>query len=76
MAYVGVVGALDGKAEINVLGDVPIIGSRLAGKAKAGEVIVTEEAFAAAGVAEDGWEQRELDLKGRSEGQAVRVMKF
>jgi adenylate cyclase len=64
-AWVGAVG--DGhRTELTALGDNVNITARLAAAAQAGEVLVTGEAAAAAGL-DPGMERRELDLKGKQE---------
>ncbi|MEX0626584.1 MAG: hypothetical protein WD402_08565 [Chloroflexota bacterium] len=54
------------RTELTVLGDNVNITARLATAARAGEVLVTTEAAAAAGL-ETGLEQKRLELKGKQE---------
>ena len=74
-AYVGAIaGTSDTSADFTALGDNVNVTARLAARAGAGEVLVSEAACRAAGVACEGLERRELELKGKSEPVAVRVM--
>ena len=73
-AFVGTVGSKEGLFEITALGDAVNIAARLASQARAGEIIVSEEAILLAGLEDDDFEQRRLSLKGRSEPVDVRVM--
>lgn len=74
VAYVGAVGTEGGVVDITALGDPVNVTARLASNAGAGELLVSEAACAKAGVNVDGLEQRMLELKGREERVAVRVM--
>lgn len=65
-AFVGSVGSA-GVTDITALGDDVNLTARLASIASAGEILITEAARAAAGLATDGLEARRLELKGRSE---------
>jgi adenylate cyclase len=75
IAYVGAVGSPDGVVDITALGDAPNTGARLASQAGIGEVLVSEEAVAAAGLDGEPYEKRSLQLKGRAELVTVRVLK-
>jgi adenylate cyclase len=72
-AYVGVVGQ-SGVNMITVLGDVANTTARLASSAKAGEVLVSDAAYAKAGLDFGDLERRALELKGKSEPFGVRVL--
>lgn len=74
VAYFGSMGTAEGLTEITALGEEVNTASRLASKAAAGEVIVSEQALHQAGMDPAGLESRSLDLKGISEPVAVRVM--
>lgn len=74
MAFVGAVGSGDGVNEIAVLGSAPNLCARLSSAAGAGEILVSEQALANAGGQDEGWERRELELKGISEKISVRVV--
>jgi adenylate cyclase len=75
IAYVGTV---EGKAgverDIAAVGDVVNTTARLASAAKAGEVLISEEAVRSAALDTTGLEVRELNLKGKSEPMTVRVL--
>ncbi|HEX2053953.1 MAG TPA: MerC family mercury resistance protein [Actinomycetota bacterium] len=73
-AFVGVVGSNDGVTDITALGDPVNATARLASMAAAGEILVSEDACAAAGLDISGLERRELRLKGRREPLTVRVL--
>ena len=64
VAYVGAVGTPKGVNEIAVLGSAPNLAARLSSQAADGEVIVSEEAVAAAELTAQGLEHRTLELKG------------
>lgn len=75
MAWVGsIVGASGEAADFTALGDNVNIAARLASNAAQGEVIASENTFAAAQLDTEGLEKRELELKGRSELVSVRVL--
>jgi adenylate cyclase len=75
IAWVGsVFGAGSDTADFTALGDNVNITARLASKAGAGEVLISEAACAAAQIDTNGLEKRELALKGKSELVSVRVM--
>lgn len=74
-AFVGNVGREDVK-DFTVLGDVVNTAARLQGQAAPGELIMTEETYAhVAGQFPDAPRQ-ELELKGKAEPVAVRVVKL
>jgi adenylate cyclase len=60
--------------DITALGDNVNIAARLASKAGPGEVLVSEAAYTAAKLELDDVEQRQLELKGKSEPVSVRVL--
>jgi adenylate cyclase len=62
-AFVGIVGS-NNTSDFTALGDPVNIAAHLASQAAIGEVLVTDQAAEAAGVAEDGLERRHLSLKG------------
>jgi len=76
LAYVGAVGSVSGVNEIAVLGNAPNLAARLSGQAKAGEVLVSEDAALSAGLNQDGLERRSLDLKGIGEPTVARVLRL
>lgn len=73
-AFVGSVGSEGGTSDITVLGDAPNTAARLASSARQGEILVSDAAFKDAGLHLDGLEQRELELKGKSEKVLVHVL--
>src|SRR6266566_3790373 len=62
-AFVGMVGS-DNTSEFTALGDPVNIAAHLASQGAIGEILVTDQAAEAAGVAADGLEYRHLSLKG------------
>ena len=74
-AWVGsIVGASGAGADFTALGDNVNVTARLASKAGAGEVLVSEATCDAARIETEGLEKRELELKGKSELVSVRVL--
>jgi adenylate cyclase len=74
VAYFGAVGMPDGLTNMTAIGDQVNTAARLASKAAAGEIIVSEQALKKAGMDGSGLESRSLELKGISEPVSVRVM--
>jgi adenylate cyclase len=74
VAFFGAMGSEDGLVNISAIGDEVNTAARLASKAAAGEIIISEKALDKAGIKGDGLESRSLELKGISESVAVRVM--
>jgi adenylate cyclase len=74
VAYFGAVGTEDGLTDITALGDEVNKAARLASKAAAGEIIVSEQALEAAGIDGGALESRALELKGISRPVPVYVM--
>lgn len=66
IAFVGTVGSEDGITDFTALGDSVNAGARLASVADVGELIISETAFSAAGMENEGLEERDLELKGRA----------
>src|SRR5262249_17835304 len=73
-AFVGKVGS-EGVTDVTALGDAVNSTARLASKAAAGEILISEAAFRAGGQALGSLEGRSLELKGRAEPMDVRVLK-
>ena len=67
-------GAAEGLTEMSAIGDEVNLAARLASKAAAGEIIVSEQALKEAGIDGGALESRSLELKGISEPVSVRVM--
>jgi len=75
-AWVGsIVGASGAGADFTALGDNVNIAARLASKAGAGEILVSESAYNKAALNTNA-EKRTLELKGRSESVTVHVLKI
>ncbi|HUG49148.1 MAG TPA: adenylate/guanylate cyclase domain-containing protein [Candidatus Limnocylindria bacterium] len=74
LAYVGAIGA-GPDTELTAMGDVVNTTARLASAAGAGEILVTEQAAAEAGLASSSVERRSLELKGKSESVGVLVVR-
>ncbi len=74
VAYFGAMGTPEGLTDISAKGDAVNAAARLASKAAAGEIIVSEQACAKAGIETGVLEARRLELKGISEPMLVRVM--
>jgi class 3 adenylate cyclase len=68
------VGASGEAADFTALGDNVNIAARLASNAAQGEVIASEDTFAAAQLDPVQLEKRDLALKGKSEKVSVRVL--
>lgn len=75
VAFFGAMGSAGGLTDISAIGDEVNTAARLASKAAAGEIIISERALEAAGIDGSGLEARCLELKGISEPVNVRVMR-
>ena len=73
-AFVGMVGTSGQMTELTSLGDAPNVTARLAGAAAAGEILLSDAAFEAAGNIPKTSAVRDLNLKGRSEPMRVHVI--
>ncbi len=67
LVYIGSVGQADGMRDIAALGDAVNVAARIASKAGAGEVLVSEAARAQSNLPLTALEKRQLQLKGKSE---------
>jgi len=74
VAYFGAMGEENGLVNISAIGDEVNTAARIASKAAAGEILVSEQALARAGFNSDGLETRHLELKGIKELVTVRVL--
>jgi adenylate cyclase len=74
IAYFGAMGTADGLTEISAIGEEVNLAARLASKAAAGEIIISEHALRQAGMDGTTLEVRTLELKGISEAVRARVM--
>ena len=75
MAYFGAMGSDDGLVNISAIGEEVNTAARLASKAAAGEIIISEPALDKAHIDGNHFESRTLELKGISEPMTVRVMR-
>lgn len=75
VAYSGAMGTADGLTDISAVGEEVNTAARLAAKAAAGEIIISERALKEAGMGGSELEARWLELKGISEPVPVRVMR-
>jgi adenylate cyclase len=75
VAFFGAMGAADGLINISAIGDEVNLAARIASKAAAGEIIVSEKALNEAGADASAFESRSLELKGISEPVRVRVLR-
>jgi adenylate cyclase len=73
-AYVGAVGSQE-VADFTALGDAVNVTARLSSAAAAGEILISEEAYAASGLDLGELETRRLELKGRGVPVDVRVLR-
>jgi adenylate cyclase len=73
VAFVGAVGEGAG-ASLTALGDTVNVAARLASAAKGGELLVSEVAARAASLDTEGLEQRDLELRGKTERVPVVVI--
>jgi adenylate cyclase len=74
-AYFGAMGSADGLVDISAIGEEVNAAARLASKAAAGEIIISETALMRAPMDGSELESRQLELKGISGRVAVRVMR-
>jgi adenylate cyclase len=74
IAFVGSIGSEGTFTDFTALGDNANIAARLASQARPGEALISEAAYAAAGLDLGNTEQRQLELKGKSEPVGVRVL--
>jgi adenylate cyclase len=75
-AFVGVVGSEESTADFTALGDNVNITARLASQAGPGEILISDSAYTAAEVDLQKLEQRQLELKGKSEPIGVHVLRI
>lgn len=75
VAYFGAMGSAEGLVDISAIGEEVNTAARLASKAAAGEILVSEAALARAHLNGSGLEPRRLELKGISQPVSVRVMR-
>jgi adenylate cyclase len=75
MAFFGAMGSSEGLVDISAIGEEVNTAARLASKAAAGEIIVSEPALERAHMDSSELESRKLELKGISEQVPVRVLR-
>jgi adenylate cyclase len=75
VAYFGAMGSEGGLVDISAIGDEVNAAARIASKAAAGEILVSEAALAQAHIEAGELESRALELKGISGQVPVRVMR-
>jgi adenylate cyclase len=75
LAYFGAMGSAEGLVDISAIGEDVNAAARLASKAAAGEIIISETALAQAHLDGSELEARQLELKGISGQISVRVMR-
>lgn len=75
MAFVGFVGVQDEATDITALGDAANTAARLSSAARAGEILTSRRALEQAGFLIEGFESRNLELKGKSQPFQVFVLK-
>lgn len=75
MAYFGAMGSSGGLVDISAIGEEVNAAARLASKAAAGEIIISETALVRAHMDGSELESRRLELKGISGQVSVRVMR-
>jgi adenylate cyclase len=76
IAYFGPVSGAEGSVtDVTALGDNVNIAARLASQAGSGEALISEAAFATAGLNLGDLEKRQLELKGKSQPINVRVLR-
>ncbi len=75
VAYFGAMGSTEGLIDISAIGEEVNTAARLASKAAAGEIILSEPALEQSHIDGSGLESRKLELKGISEQVSVRVMR-
>lgn len=76
VAYFGAMGSANGIVDISAIGEEVNTAARIASKAGAGELLISEAALKAAAINGSDLESRSLELKGISEPVAVRVIKL
>ena len=75
VAYFGTMGSEGGLVDISAIGDEVNTTARIASKAAAGEILISETALAQTHINADELESRTMELKGISKPMTVRVMR-
>ena len=76
LAYFGAMGSSDGLVDISAIGEEVNTAARIASKAAAGEILLSEAALERAHTDVSTFESRKLELKGISDQVLVRVMRI
>ena len=76
LAYFGAMGSSDGLVDISAIGEEVNTAARIASKAAAGEILLSEAALERAHTDVSTLEPRKLELKGISDQVPVRVMRI
>ena len=77
LAFVGVVGGgEDGPNDFTALGDNVNITARLASQASPGEVLISDEAYTAAGIDFGDLERQQIELKEKRKVTDVRILRL
>jgi len=75
IVFFGTISGSDGSVtDLSALGDNVNITARITSMAKPGEVLISNEAYTKAGLDLGNLEQRQLELKGKSEAFSVHVL--
>ncbi len=75
-AFFGTVSGAEGTfSDLTALGDNVNVAARIASKAGPGEALISDVACSASGLDLEQFEQRQLELKGKSEPVGVRVVR-
>ena len=75
VAYFGAMGSADGLVDISAIGDEVNTAARIASKAAAGEILISEVALARTDINASDLASRTLELKGISKPMMVHVMR-
>jgi adenylate cyclase len=76
IAFFGTISGSEGSVtDVAALGDTVNTTARIASKAAPGEALISDVAYIAAGLDLGDLEQRQLELKGKSESISVRVLR-
>jgi adenylate cyclase len=76
LAYFGAMGSSDGLVDISAIGEEVNTAARIASRAAAGEILLSEAALEQADMDGSALEARKLELKGISDQVPVRVMRI
>jgi adenylate cyclase len=75
-AFLGSIGSGDGVTDLTALGDTVNVAARLARTAAAGEIVMSEAARSASGLAPSGLERRSLGVKGHLEPVEISILRM